>query len=231
MSRDAYQGVSPALNLAAINSSIYWTTHSKLAWNFIATADPAFHEPHFTSIHIWRSPEADFEVDGERYGLFAHDWRVESVAAWLNIKSELVLLSAPNLSQPETTPSPMLLVLAQTEFAQAVRQALRDYARPDQLVANPLLRTRLVIERAGDEAAPAALQALLRDAAATLISNPKDLKFHRAIWHTYIEPAQTQERVAELLNLPFNTYRYHLSNGIERIIAWLWQRELNGADR
>jgi hypothetical protein len=59
-----------------------------------------------------------------------------------------------------------------------------------------------------------------------LVANPKDLKFHRAIWHTYIEPAPTQERAAELLNLPYNTYRYQLANGIERIVDWLWQREI-----
>jgi hypothetical protein len=75
------------------------------------------------------------------------------------------------------------------------------------------------------------LQALLREAAAMLTANPKDTKFHRAIWHTYFEPASTQERAAELLNLPFNTYRYHLAKGIERITDWLWQRELNGPDR
>src|SRR3712207_8766397 len=38
MHHEAHQGVSPALNLTAINSSIYWTTHPRLAWNFIATA-------------------------------------------------------------------------------------------------------------------------------------------------------------------------------------------------
>jgi hypothetical protein len=229
MSREAYQGVSPALNLAAVNATIYWTTHPKLAWNFIMTADPTFHEPHFTSIHVWRSPAADFEVDGRRYGVFVHDWRVEPVAAWLNAKAELSSLTAPDPPQQNATPSPQLLVLAQTEFAEAVRQALRDYTRPDRLTTNPLMRTRLVIDMAGDEAAPAALQALLRAAVAALTANPKDRKFHRALWHTYYEPAPTQEQAAELLGLPFNTYRYQLANGIERITNWLWQHDLNGA--
>jgi hypothetical protein len=55
---------------------------------------------------------------------------------------------------------------------------------------------------------------------------PRTQKFHRAIWHTYIEPAPTQEQAAAQLELPFNTYRYHLVQGIARITAWLWQREL-----
>jgi hypothetical protein len=90
-----------------------------------------------------------------------------------------------------------------------------------------LLQTRLIAVTTSEAASPAILQALLRDAVATLQSNPRDLKFHRAIWHTYIEPAPTQEQAAERLGLPFNTYRYHLSQGIVSIIKWLWQRELN----
>jgi hypothetical protein len=231
MSRDAYQGVSPAINLTAINSSIYWTTHPRLAWNFITTADPVFLEPHFTSIHMWRSPEADFDVDGQRYSIFAHDWRVEPASAWLQIKAELASLTDPASPQQTATLSPPMLVLAQAEFGEAVRQALRNYARPDQLATNPLMRTRLVAATIDQAASPATLQALVREAASTLMANPKTMKFYRAIWHTYIEPAPTQERAAELLGLPFNTYRYHLTQGIERIIDWLWQRELSGADR
>ena len=45
MHREVDQGVSAALNLTAVNSTIYWTTHPKLAWNFIAIADPDFLEP------------------------------------------------------------------------------------------------------------------------------------------------------------------------------------------
>ncbi len=226
MSQDAYQGVSSATDLAAIHSSIYWTTHPRLAWTFIAAADPGFHGPHFASIHMWRSPEADFEVGGRRYAVFAHDWRVEPAADWLNSKADLVLLTDPIPPQPQATRPPQLLVLAQAEFAEAVRQALRDYTRPDRLAANPLIRTRLVAAAIDGAADPATLQALLREAAAALAANPRDLKFHRAIWHTYMEPAPTQEQAAELLNLPYNTYRYHLANGIERIVGWLWQREI-----
>ncbi len=70
-----------------------------------------------------------------------------------------------------------------------------------------------------------------RYAAAALASNPKDEKLYRAVWRTYVEPAPTQERAAEMLALPFSTYRYHLTKGVERITAWLWQRELHGAER
>jgi hypothetical protein len=30
------------------------------------------------------------------------------------------------------------------------------------------------------------------------------------------------------LGLPFGTYRYHLARGTDRVVSWLWQRELHG---
>lgn len=227
MGRDTYQAPSPALNLAAINSTIDWMTRPQLAWNFIVTADPGFHQPHFTSINMRRSPEADFEVGGRHYGLFTHDWRVDPASAWLRMKAERDPQPDLTLEQLEAALPRPLLVLSQPGFEEAVRQTLRDYTRPDLLATNPLMRSRLVIKTAEPSVSPATLQALLHEASATLTGHPKDEKLYRAIYHTYLEPAPTQERAAELLNLPFNTYRYHLAGGVKRITEWLWQRELH----
>ena len=57
---------------------------------------------------------------------------------------------------------------------------------------------------------------------------PKDRKLHDAIWHTYLQPAATQEQAAELLGLTFNTYRYRLARGTEHITEWLWRHEIAG---
>lgn len=227
MHREAHQGVSPAINLTAINSSIYWTTRPKLAWNFIAIAEPEFLEPHFTSIHMWRSPEADFDVGGYQYGVFSHDWRVEPPAAWMTIKHELASATEDE-PLPVAPRLPALLVLSEQEFADAVRQALRDFTRLDRLAENPLTRTRLVRSRSEQQPVGAAVQELVRTAVASLRADPRRLKIHRALWHTYIEPAPTQELAAELLGLPFNTYRYHLSKGIAAVTDCLWRRELDG---
>lgn len=228
MSREGNEELaSPAINLAAINVSMDLTTTPRLAWNFIAMAKPEDIEPHFTAAHFWRSPKADFVVDGRSYGVFAHDWRVEPPAAWLNVKASLA--ADPNLttSAPDVTRTPPLLVLSRPDFCDAVRQALREYTHPADLATNLLMRSRLIADVAQGCASPTSLQGLLREALASLTTNPKDLKLHRALWHTYIEPAPTQERAAELLGLPFNTYRYHLSNGLDRVTEWLWQREIN----
>lgn len=227
MGKQTYQDVSPFLNLTASNVTIYWLTHPKLAWAFVSIAHPDFMQPHFSGISFQRSPEADFEVGGRRYGVFSHDWRVEPASAWQDNITERYSMADFKPDQPESLSSPPLLVLSQPEFEEAVRQALRDYTRPDLLAANPLMRSRLVIEAAEPLPGPAALQSLLQQAAATLTGNPRDEKLYRAIYHTYLEPAPTQEQAAERLDLPFNTYRYHLANGLKRIVEWLWQRELH----
>ncbi len=219
--RDTYQSVSPVVNLTAINSVNHWLTHPKLAWNFITTADPEFWLPHFSSINMYRSPEAAFQVGERRYGVFAHDWRVEPAAVWAI--SSRTATSNPNIASPSAGSAVQRLALSQPEFHAAVRQALRDFTRPDRLAGNPLA---CALGVPSPEAAPATLQALLREAVTVLANTPKDRKLHRALWHTYIEPAPTQAAAAELLDLPFNTYRHHLAKGIEHVTSWLWRRYL-----
>ena len=59
--------------------------------------------------------------------------------------------------------------------------------------------------------------------------HPRDDKLLRALERTYLRPAPTQEAAAELLGLPFSTYRRHLSQGVARIVAWLWDHEVYGS--
>jgi hypothetical protein len=120
------------------------------------------------------------------------------------------------------------MVLSQPEFAEAVRQALRDYSRPEALATNPLLRSRLLVETNRPAPTSADLQRLIEQATQTLRGNPKDEKLSNALYRTYLHPAPTQGAAAELLGLPFSTYRYHLTKGIRWVTDWLWQRELYG---
>jgi hypothetical protein len=108
-----------------------------------------------------------------------------------------------------------------------VRRALRDLHHPDALAANPLTRTRLVRERDA-ESAPDALLTLVEEAVGALRAAPRDARLVRALERTYQRPAPTQEAAAELLGLPFSTYRGHLTRGVDRVVEWLWQRELYG---
>ena len=74
------------------------------------------------------------------------------------------------------------------------------------------------------------LRAIIEETAATLEQSPRDARLYRALNRTYFHPAPTQEKAAELLDLPFSTYRRHLSAGVARLIDALWHRELHGTE-
>ena len=230
LGREHYQDVSPVWNMVIMASTVQWLTTPRLAWSFITTADPEYWRATLSYVNLRRAPEADFTVGGRRYGIFAHDWRSEPPVAWLDLMAERELNTGLTLRDVETPPPAPLIVLAEPQFREAVRQALRDLNRPDRLAANPLLRSALVRTRAEEAGDIAALQALLREAAGTLMANPKDRRFYRAIERGYLAPAATQELAAEALGLPFSTYRLHLTTATQRIADWLWQRELDCAN-
>jgi hypothetical protein len=219
MHADVYQAVTAAINLTAMHVISHCLTRPAMAWNFVAMADPGFWEPHFTGVNFPRVPGADFEVGGRRFGVFAHDWRVDPPADWMMGVRVPMPFAAPSAAPGSPAPA------SPAEFQRAVRQALRDYTRPDALAAGPLGSSRLAHGAGDAPARAAALQALLRSAGNELRAHPRDQKLYRAVWHTYFEPLPTQELAAERLGLPFSTYRRHLAAGIERIARWLWSRE------
>ena len=77
----------PVLACVAASASQIWTAPA-LAWSFISVAQPDVFEPLFTELHAWRVRDADFEVGGRRYGVFAHDWRIENAGQWIRLKAE-----------------------------------------------------------------------------------------------------------------------------------------------
>ncbi|HJY24670.1 MAG TPA: ATP-binding protein, partial [Actinomycetes bacterium] len=157
-----------------------------------------------------------------------HDFRQVPIYALLELVTERALTQ--DVTPTEPTQRAPILVLSQPEFDDSVRQALRDLRRSDLLGRNPLLQTRVVRDRSGAEPPTAAtLQALLSAAFETLAEHPRDDKLWRAVERTYVRPAATQERAAALLGLPFSTYRRHLTQGVSRIVAWLWDLEVYGS--
>jgi hypothetical protein len=225
--RDAYQNPSSTLNATPILTMQRYLHTPNLAWDFLTLAEPERWDDYFAAADLPRAVGADFVVGGRRFGLFAHDFRRVPVDALLELVTERTL--AKDLTPSPPTVKPPLLVLSQPEFDQAVRQALRDLGRPDLLARNPLLRTRLVRDRTGDEEPSAAvLEVLVCAAVETLREHPRDDKLLRAVERTYVRPAATQERAAAALGLPFSTYRRHLTQGVDRVVAWLWDREVYG---
>lgn len=227
MADDTYQAVSPTQSLIFVKIVQQYLTSAGLAFTFLTCADPDFWAPIFTygdAIHI---EEADFEVAGRHYGTYGHDWRVVPPIAWLERMAEQETASPFENAAPPA-PIEQMVVLSEPEFVAAVQSALRHFLRPAELRNNPLLRSRLVMEAngaSGNEKKVEALQQIVRSACEELQQSPRTTKFYWPLYHTYLHPSASQEQAAELLDLPFSTFRRHLKEGISRVLETLWQQE------
>lgn len=231
LAADTHQAVSPTQSVIFIDMVRRYFVPG-LAYTFYACADPLFWQPVFAYADLARMEELDFDVGGRRFGVYGHDWRAAPASAWLELLGQREIAASPEAIRPAAAPA--AAALSQAEFMGLVESALRDYTRPDVLRGNALLRSRMVGERAGremgDAGRVAALRTLLKDAAEQMRAAPKENKLYRAVYHTYIQPAATQEQAAELLDVPFSSYRRHLKSGMARIGEILWQAELGGFD-
>jgi hypothetical protein len=234
MARDTYQEISPVQSLIVINLVRHYLMTPGLAYTFFPVGDAAFWAPLAAYANLEHIVEADFESDGRDYGVFGHDWRQEPPVTWLGVLAEREITFASPSAQPPKLSQP-LVVLSQAEFTSAVHEALRSQSRPDGLLGNPLLNSRMVTDKtnaeAGDVERSEVLRSLVRSAAELLRSSPKETKLYRALYHTYFQPAPTQEAAAEILDLPFSTYRRHLKTGISRLVEILWQWEIGSIEK
>jgi hypothetical protein len=232
MDQGSYQNLSTSQSRIFLNVIQYYLTTPGLVCSFFPCADPDFYYDVLTYADINRLPELDFTADGRRYGVFYHDWRLRPPLAWLELMAEREIAYSAETALPPRPAEAVqpLLVLSQAEFGQAAREALRHFTRPDELESNPLTRSRLVVDRVGNEASSGArakaLHAIIGESVDLLQSSPRQLKLYRALYHTYIQPAATQELAAELLDLPFSTYRRHLKDGIDNVLESLWACEM-----
>lgn len=224
--QERYQDPSPTVNATPILTVQRYLSTKSLSWDFLTLADPDRWNEYFAIADLPRAEGADFEVGGRTFGLFAHDFRRVPVDAWIELVAERGL--ARDITPAEGTPPP--LALSQPEFEQAVRQALKDLHRRELLARNPLLHTRVLRDRAGKiEPDAGTLEILLHDAVDALAEQARDARLWRAVDQTFVRTARTQEAAAAALGLPFSTYRRHLAQGIARIVAWLWDREIYGS--
>ncbi len=230
MAAETYQEVSPVQTLIFLNTVRYQLLTTGLIYHFLPVAKPEMWAGAFAYANLTRLPELDYTAGDKTYGVYAHDWRSEPPLAWLELLAEREVAGGA-AAAPPTAPTP-LVVLSEMEFAQAVRDALRDFTQPDLLATNPLIQSRLVLDRTGRAVEArlraAALQAIIKTATETLQASPRDAKLYRAVYHTYLQPAPTQEQAAELLDVPFSSYRRHLKSGIQRVTEMMWREEIGG---
>ncbi|AMO24645.1 ATP-binding protein [Ramlibacter solisilvae] len=207
---------SAAMNALQMSQFYQWLTNPRLGSFIICVEHPQHWAPMMTHIGFAELAGCRLEFDGLPLGCYAHDWRSEPLAEWLEVMAdrEIGEEAAGRAAPPR---------LSRAEFEQSVRDALRAYAQPAALASNPLLATPLVTRSAaqpGDSVAT--LRSALLEAAQGLRSIPRNEKFWRALELTYFRPAGSQELAAERLGLPFGTYRYQLAVGVERVVEVLW---------
>ena len=211
--RDAY-----AVLAGTVSSTIEWITRP-LAWSFVATLDPGFWGPIFSYLALTTKLTAEFA--GRVYTLFGIDWRRLPVETWFELMGERELSGASG-------PPPAHLLrpppLDRSRFDAAVRAALRDLHQPDRLQASPLMGSALAVGYEG--ASGARLRSTLLEGIAHLAQDPRGEVLQRVLDRTFVRAAPTQEAAAELLDLPFSTYRRYLAKAVERLTDLLWAVEI-----
>ena len=222
--RRGYQSDPYAVLAGPVSSLIEWVSRP-LAWSFVAIVDDATWGPIFDYIAFTRQLEVEF--DGRTHVVYGNDWRRLPVGTWLDLMSEREHSGGtgpPPASRLRPPP------LDRARFAAAVRTALPDLRRPDRLAASPLLGSSLAAPSlaapslaAGPGGASAErLRATIEVAIGCLGDQPLEAVLRR----TFVRGAPTQEAAAEVLGLPFSTYRRHLAKAVEQLTDVLWAVEI-----
>jgi AAA ATPase domain len=211
--RDAH-----AVIAGAVGSTLLWATRP-LAWSFIATTDPEFWRPIFDYLALTTRFPAEFE--GRAYTVFGIDWRRLPFELWFEVMAERELTG-------ESGPAPANRLrpapLSRDQFAAALRGALRDLPRLDRLSANELIGSRLALEP--DGASADRLRASICEGVERLREEARARDLYAVLHRTYVQAAPTQEAAAEVLGLPFSTYRRHHAAALERLTDLLWAVEI-----
>ncbi|GEL24928.1 hypothetical protein PSU4_38820 [Pseudonocardia sulfidoxydans NBRC 16205] len=183
---------SPMQDVVSVRTIREVATRSCLAFDMAMTADPAFNGPLLETIGFARIPELDAVQGTRETATYVLDVRTRPS----NSFSDIVGGPAPGPAGVDPD---------------AVRAALRDLHRPDRLAASGLATTT---GTTGDD-----LRAALLTAIDALRADPRDARLHRVLDRTFVRPAGTQEKAAEVLGLPFSTYRRHLAAAIVRVAS------------
>jgi hypothetical protein len=213
-----YQHDPYGVVVASVSSTIDWVTRP-LAWTYVPSVDPGFWGPGFSYLAFLPQLETDFA--GNHHIVYGVDWRRLTVDAWLDLLDERELTGATGPAPPERLRPP---ALDRAQFDAAVRAALRDLHQPDRLRANPLLGSALGFGYDGPDVDR--LRATVHTAIAQIGNEPRGESLQRVLDRTYLRAAPSQEAAAEVLDLPFSTYRRHLGRAVERLTDLLLAVEI-----
>jgi hypothetical protein len=206
--RDKY-----ALLAGSVSSIITWCTEP-IAWSFIVSVDPEHWGPFFD--YLGFRPLVEVAVAGRPHVAYGMDWRRFPVDVWLDLMNE-------REHQGGTGPPPDSALrpppLSRAAFGDAVRSALHNLHRPDRLAACPLVGSGLGAD-AGE------VRASIVAAVGRLAGGPKGDQLRAVLNRTFVKAAPSQEAAAEVLGLPFSTYRRHLGRAVQQLTEVLWAVEI-----
>ena len=217
-----YQGDPLQLLVNGVACILEWSRRPA-AWTFIAPFATDLYGPYFE--YLGMSPIVREVVGGHELVGYGWDRRRFSIPAFFEMAARRELTGETGPPPPELLrPMP----LSRTAFDAAVRAALLDLDRPDRLGHSPLLGTALADPGATRDPGDAGvtLRDTLLAAIRSLGSEKRGAEHRRVLERTYAKGAPTQEVAAELLDLPFSTYRRHLAQAQERLVELLWSVEI-----
>jgi hypothetical protein len=213
-----YQGDPLQLLVNGVSCILEWAT-VPAAWTFISSVDGAHYGAYFDYLGL--SPMLDVPLGDQTVTLFGWDRRRFPASAFFEMMATRELTG-------ETGPPPAALMrpapLARADFDVAVRSALRRLSRTGGLADSALLTTALVPPGSDDPVA--ALASVLRETIAGLAGERNGAEHRRVLERTFVIGAPSQEAAAEVLELPFSTYRRHLVRAVDRLVEVLWAIEL-----
>ncbi len=168
-----------------------------------------------------------FDAGGRAAPIFVGDFRARAPSEWA-LHALTRDLDGPAAAATAATAGDV--GLDRPALGAALRQALEDFTRADQLQRNPLLRSRWLHRAAsGEPPSPQVLRRLLREAVQSMTLHPRDARRARALEAAFLNPAPSREAAAERIDVPFSTFRRHLATGIERLEEILWSFEQDAA--
>jgi hypothetical protein len=212
-----YRREPAVMMVDGVSSIIEWSNEAA-AWTFIV-GDRDHFGPYFEYLGLTHL--VDVPQGPDLVSVYGWDRRRFSVDSFFELMARRELSG-------ETGPAPADLLgaapLPLDDFAAAVRNALRALDRPDELARSPLVGSALVPRESTDPAA--SLRQCVLDAVDGLSTERRGAEHHRVLERSYVKGAPSQEAAAELLGLPFSTYRRHLAQATDRLVEVLWAREI-----
>ncbi len=213
-----YQGDPLQLLVNGVACILEWSSRAA-AWTFIVPMASGHYGRYFE--YLGMSPVVLDGVGGHETVGYGWDRRRFPIPAFFEMAARRELTGETGPPPPELLrPAP----LSHKDFDAAVRAALLDLDRPDRLARSPLLGSALADPTASDSAG--ALRGTLLAAVQSLATERRGAEHRRVLERTYAKGAPTQEVAAELLGLPFSTYRRHLGQAQERLVELLWSVEI-----